>query len=435
MSRRSLAVLAAATTMLFPAAASASNDPLYGVQWGPQQVHAPEAWPTSNGTGAVIGIVDAGVDLDHPDLAGKLLPGATFLDCPGEGSCGNGDWESGPPERQESKSTHGTHVAGIAAAMTDNGTGIAGTAPGAQIIPVKVLDEEGGNDPDIAAGIRYAVDHGANVINLSLGGLPGTQIFTITGLIPDIQDAITYAREHGAVVVAAAGNEYVAPLCDDPAFDEGALCVVATDREEGRAMYSNFALHPSQDAVAGPGGAGTDSCGEDIVSSVPVGTGDDQCPGYGSDYDEMAGTSMAAPHVSGVAALLMAQGRTDEDAMRILEETARDPGTEDSRGTYDPVYGYGIVDAAAAVAAPGATVAPAAASPPPSSSSPPPSQGAPAQQGTTAPTKAKKAKKAKKKKAACKTRRKARRGRALAKGHSKSNRGRGKRVRRCARHR
>jgi serine protease len=421
--------------------ASASDDPLFGSQWGPQQVHAPEAWPTSDGTGAVIGIVDAGVDLDHPDLAGKLLPGATFLDCEGDGPCGNGDWESGPPERQESKSTHGTHVAGIAAAITDNARGIAGTAPGAQIIPVKVLDEEGGSDPDIANGIRWAVDHGANVINLSLGGLPGTQLFTITGLIPDIQDAITYAREHGAVVVAAAGNEYVAPLCDDPAFDEGALCVVATDREEGRAMYSNFALHPSQDAVAAPGGAGTDTCGEDIVSSVPVGTGDDQCPGYGADYDEMAGTSMAAPHVSGVAALLMAQGRTDEDALRILEETARDPGSTDSRGTYDPVYGYGIVDAAAAVAQPGAVASGTSTSGgqgTPGGTSGGTSPGASGGTQTAAappPQHAKKAKRAKKARKACKTRRKAQRGKALAKGRSKANRGRGKRVRRCARRR
>jgi serine protease len=425
VTRMCLAVLAAALSMLFPAVASAApNDPLYGSQWGPQQVHAPEAWPTSDGTGAIIGIVDAGVDLDHPDLQGKLLPGATFLDCPGDGSCGNGDWESGPPEREPSKSTHGTHVAGIAAAVTNNGTGIAGTAPGAQIIPVKVLDEEGGNDADIAKGIHYAVDHGADVINLSLGGLPGTQIFTLTGLIPDIQDAITYARDHGAVVVAAAGNEYVAPLCDDPAFDDGALCVVATDRDENRAMYSNFALHPSEDAVAAPGGAGTDTCGEDIVSSVPVGTGDDQCPGYGSDYDEMAGTSMAAPHVSGVAALLMAQGRTDDDTLRILEETARDPGTTDARGTYDPVYGYGIVDAAAAVAAPGATVTPAASS-----------GGGTTSGGAPAPAAASPAASTAAAKKPCKTRRKAQRGKAHAKGHKKAKKHkRGKRVRRCARH-
>ena len=170
-------------------------------------------------------------------------------------------------------------------------------------------------------------------------------------------------------------------------------------------MYSNFALQPNQDAVAAPGGAGSDSCGEDVVSSVPVGTGDGGCPGEGTDYDEMAGTSMSTPHVSGVGALLMAQGRTDDDTLRILEETARDPGTEDSRGTYDPVYGYGIVDAAAAVAAPGAAAR--AAAPASSSGSP--------------------------RTKSCKTRRKAQRGKALAKRRAaKSNRGRGKRVRRCA---
>ena len=430
MKRLLVAAVTAALLMLFPALAAASDDPLFGVQWGPQQVHAPQAWPTSTGEGVQIAIVDSGVDLDHPDLAAKLLPGATFLDCPDEGPCGNGDWESGPPERAETKSTHGTHVAGIAAALTDNGIGIAGTAPDAQIIPVKVLDEDGGSDADIAAGIRWAVDQGADVVNLSLGSLPGLQVVDL--LVTDIPDAIAYAREKGALVVAAAGNEYVAPLCDSPGFDENALCVVATDREESRSMYSNFALKPGQHSVAAPGGAGTGTCGEDIVSTVPVGTSESECDGYGGDYEENAGTSMAAPHVSGVGALLMAQGRSDDDTLRILEETARDPGTEDSRGTFDPVYGYGIVDAAAAVAAPGAAApAPAPAQPPGQSQSAPPSS------SSAAPPAHSRARKAKKKKAkTCKTRRKAQKGRALRKGHFKGkNRGRGKRTRRCARHR
>jgi subtilisin family serine protease len=351
MKKRITATLAAASTLALTVAAPAAaapNDPLYADQWGPQQVRAEQAWSTSTGSGTTIGVVDSGVDFDHPDIAGKLLQGATFLDC-GTTSCGNGDWESGPAERQAVKSTHGTHVSGIAAATTNNGVGIAGVAPDARILPVKVLDEDGGSFEDIALGIRYAVDHGASVVNLSLGALPGVQALVITGQITDVQEAIAYARERGVVVVAAAGNDFASPLCGTPGFDRGALCVVSTDKREARSAFSNFAMNQELDAVAGPGGSLAPICGEDVVSTVPLGTGASAVCGYGTDYDEYAGTSMATPHVAGVAALLAAQGRSDEDIVTALETTARHPGT-DVRGVFDPVYGYGIVDAEAAVA-------------------------------------------------------------------------------------
>ena len=348
-----IAACTLALTAAVPAAA-APNDPLYAKQWGPQQVRAEQAWPTSTGTGAVIAVVDSGVDFDHPDLAGNLVSGATFLGC-GDTSCGNGDWESGPADRKDLKSEHGTHVSGIAAAVTGNGTGIAGVAPDATVLPVKVLDEDGGSFEDIALGIRYAVDNGADVVNLSLGALPGVQALTFTGIISDVQEAIAYARDRGVVVVAAAGNDFVAPLCGTPAFDRGALCVVSTDKRELRSSFSNFALNQEMEAVAAPGGSLAPVCGEDIVSTVPLGTGRSAVCGYGTDYDEYAGTSMSTPHVAGVAALLAAQGRTDDAIMDVLMSTARKPGT-DVRGVFDPVYGYGIVDAQAAVAAPGAVV-------------------------------------------------------------------------------
>jgi subtilisin family serine protease len=352
--RRLALLTCAALLALVPAAdaarkARSAPDPFFAEQWGPQQVRAPEAWPTSTGSGTIIGVVDSGVDFSHPDLKGKLLNGATFLDC-GSNSCGNGDWESGPAEREASKSTHGTHVSGIAAAATSNGIGIAGVAPDAKVLPVKALDEEGGSFEDIALGIRYAVDHGADVINLSLGALPGVQALVITGVITDVQDSITYARSRGVVVVAAAGNDFVS-ICGTPASDTGALCVASTDKREARSSFSNFAFKPDLDAVSGPGGSLLPICGEDVLSTVPLGEGLNPGCGYGVDYYEYAGTSMATPHVAGVAALLAAQGRSDENTVDTLKATARKPGIE-QRGVYDPVYGYGIVDAEAAVAAP-----------------------------------------------------------------------------------
>lgn len=346
--------------------AAETGDPLAVKQWGLDQVRATQAWPTSTGAGAVVAVVDSGVDLDHPDLAGQLLQqGKTFLEC-GNNGCGNGDWESGPNARRASKSTHGTHVTGIVAAATGNGLGVAGVARDAKILPVKVLDEEGGTFEDIALGIRYAADQGADVINLSLGAIPGAQALTITGLITDTQEAIAYARGKGSLVVAAAGNDFQVPLCGTPAFDSGALCVTATDRREAPAAYSNMGINQELQAVAGPGGSLLPICGEDVLSTVPVGTGRSEVCGNGKDYDEYAGTSMATPHVAGVAALLAAQGRDDDAILAVLLTTSRQPITG-TRGVYTPSYGYGIVDAVAAVAAPGASSA-SGASPSPSPS-------------------------------------------------------------------
>ncbi|GAA2330899.1 hypothetical protein GCM10009854_02240 [Saccharopolyspora halophila] len=337
-----LALLASQAT-----ASAAGGDPLSDKQWGLDQIHAPEAWAHSTGAGEVIAVVDTGVDLGHPDLSGKLVPGATFTCGGGPAPCGNGDWR-GPDGVGQETDGHGTHVAGIAAATTGNGTGIAGVAPDAKVMPIKALEAGSGTFDEIGAGIRYAADRGANVINLSLGAAPGTQVLTLLGQQAGAKEAIAYAREKGVVVVASAGNE-TSPLCDTPAWEAGALCVGATDANRLHAVYSNLGISPDTKAVSAPGGSSLGDCDADVWSAVPRGTGSPEC-GM-PDYDALAGTSMAAPQVAGVAALLGAQGRDADGIEQSLMETAVTPilGT---RGLYDPIYGYGVVDALAAVQQP-----------------------------------------------------------------------------------
>src|SRR5215208_3452810 len=203
-----LGAVVAALGLIATAGAAPPNDPYYGpYQWGPKQIRAEQAWSTSRGAGQVIAIVDSGIDLGHPDLAGKIVGGATFTGCAKTGPCGNGDWLSGGNGGQP-PSPHGTHVAGIAAATTGNGIGIAGVAPDAKLLAVKALTYEGGTFEEIAAGIRWATDNGADVINMSLGALPGVQALAITGLESDVRAAVDYANAHGVVVVAAAGNDF-----------------------------------------------------------------------------------------------------------------------------------------------------------------------------------------------------------------------------------
>ncbi len=223
---RFIALACALFAVALPAsAAAATNDPLFSQQWGLQQINADEAWATSTGAGQIVAVVDSGVDLSHPDLAGKLVPGTTFSGCATQpNGCGNGGWLSG--NTTDPPSPHGTHVAGIVAAATNNGIGVAGVAPDAKVMPVKSLTDAGGSFEEIAAGIRWAVDHGADVINMSLGALPGVHALVITGVIADVANAIDYAFAHNVLVIVAAGNEF-ASICAEPSFDAGALCVTS----------------------------------------------------------------------------------------------------------------------------------------------------------------------------------------------------------------
>ncbi|MED4268253.1 S8 family peptidase [Priestia megaterium] len=274
------------------------NDSFYPFQYGPQKVQAPSAWDvTRSNSGIKIAIVDTGVQLNHPDLTSKLFPGYNFVDGNTNPNDGNG---------------HGTHVAGIAAAATNNVSGIAGMAPLASILPLRALDNTGnGTLNNIANAIIYAADQGAQVINLSLGGSQGS----VT-----LENAINYAWGKGSVILAAAGNEGTNTLTY-PAYYENAIAVASTDSNDQRSSFSNYGTWVE---VAAPG--------SNILSTY-----------IGSNYAYLSGTSMACPHVAGLAALLAAQGKNNVEIREDIQSTA-DPilGT----GSY---WTYGRINANRAV--------------------------------------------------------------------------------------
>jgi subtilisin family serine protease len=324
----------------------AGGDPLLDQQWGLTMSRVPEAWAYATGRNVTIAFIDSGVDLDHPDLLGKLVlvEGAAFVG----GSLQDSDG-------------HGTHVAGIAAAARDNGVGIAGVAPDARIMPMRVLTVTGPeafvqpgfftqHPSDIASAIRLATDSGANVISMSLAAsFAGGD--TLPVVAPQVDAALEYAWSHGVVLVAAAGNGYVVPVCADIASHPRVLCVGAVDASGQRASYSDPDI--GQDFVVAPGGeAGVGDCAAGVLSTMPHGNG--TCPVQidGAWYGRNAGTSMAAPFVAGVAALLVQLGLGNDQVVQRIKETA-DPrvGAEDALPDPNPLYGHGLVDAYCAVTA------------------------------------------------------------------------------------
>src|SRR3954454_7075781 len=299
-----LAALAAA------APASGAADPLRSHQWGLDMIEADAAHQVTTGTGAVVAVVDSGVYGSHADLAGRLLAGHDFV---------QGD------DTPQDENGHGTHVTGIVAADAGNSVGIEGVAPGAMIMPLRALDDGGnGNSTDIAKAMDYAVSHGADVINLSLGDvIPG-------GVVADeeFDNAIKRALDAGVVVVAAAGNDGV-PVCEQSSTDARLLCVGAVDRRGDRSFYSSFGGGVN---VMAPGGSTLPMEDEDILSTWNDG-----------QYEYLAGTSQATPHVSGVAALLVSLGLHGQDVVKRIADTAQPAGPS-------TLFANGIVDAKAAVA-------------------------------------------------------------------------------------
>ncbi|MDQ3933374.1 MAG: S8 family serine peptidase [Actinomycetota bacterium] len=336
----------------------ATGDPLATAQWGLNQIKAPAAWKRgAKGAGVTVAVLDTGADFSHPDLQGKLLAGTDYVK--------SGDGCSGPQD----ENGHGTHVSGIVAANTGNGIGTAGVAPEAKILPVRVLNAEG-SEPEVGVvfqGIKWAADNGAQVINLSLADLP--LLATLDGSDADAEAAVNYAWQKGAVVVAAASNESF-PLCNYPAAAARAICVGATDPAGFPSAYSNFPNSPEGGVgVRAPGGEGSPIFCEyspDIWSTVWPEEGVDKGCGDVKGYETFAGTSMAAPHVAGVAALLAGRGLSNAQIVECIKQNST------GRGTYDPVDGYGIVDADTATAKCAPATTPSYQPPPPGGGNPPP---------------------------------------------------------------
>jgi subtilisin family serine protease len=310
-------------------------------------IKAPDAWTVTRGGGATVAVVDTGSDFNHPDLAANLVrkAGSNMIlnksyVCPFMKA--NKRWQGSAALAQDDQG-HGTHVSGTVAAVTGNGVGVAGVAPAAKVLPVKVLDEDGsGSDSQVARGICFAADNGADVINLSLGFDPVGSII-VTTLGTDTDKAISYAYSKGSALVIAAGNESF-PACDFPASHTKALCVGSVDRRDNHSWFSNFGTNVG---VVAPGGLGSVFCNddEDIWSTIWPESGLN-CDHNG--YDTLAGTSMATPHVAAVAALIEAKygaAATPDFIYAKLKSTADDLGTPG----VDPVYGYGRVNAYKAV--------------------------------------------------------------------------------------
>ncbi|MFG6449347.1 S8 family peptidase [Roseateles sp. BYS180W] len=334
------------------------NDSSYNSQWDLFEatggIRAPAAWDRATGAGVVVAVLDTGIR-PHADLSGQTVTGYDMITALSIANDGNGrdadasdpgDWaaagecQAGDPA--SNSSWHGTHVAGTIAAKTNNALGIAGIAFNAKVQPVRVLGKCGGYTSDIADGITWASGGSvagapanptpAKVLNLSLGG--GGACDTTT------QNAVNGARARGASVIVAAGNSNANAANFSPASCAGVVTVAATDRYGARAYYSNYG---SVVALAAPGGDVRASASNGILSTLNAGT---STPGA-DNYAYYQGTSMAAPHVAGVAALLYSvkPTATPDEISAALKNSARPfPGTCSQCGT-------GLLDANAAITA------------------------------------------------------------------------------------
>ncbi|WP_218281496.1 S8 family peptidase [Pseudomonas sp. LPB0260] len=320
------------------------NDSRYNEQWhyfeATAGINAPTAWDRSTGSGVVVAVLDTGIT-NHPDLNANVIAGYDMISDTTVANDGNGrdadpsdpgDWTTGQCGTPSDSSWHGTHVAGTVAAVTNNGLGVAGVAYNAKIMPVRVLGTCGGYTSDIADGIVWAsggsvsgvptTSTPAKVINMSLGGSGSCSMTT--------QNAINSAVGRGSTVVVAAGNSNANAANFNPANCNNVITVAATTRSGSRSSFSNYG---SVVDVAAPGSG--------ILSTLNSGS---TTPGSAS-YAAYNGTSMAAPHVAGVVALM--QAATPKTPAQV--ESNLKSSTRPLPGTCSEGCGTGIVDARAAV--------------------------------------------------------------------------------------
>ena len=295
----------------------APNDPLLSEQWHMARVGAPRAWDFATGRGVTVAVVDTGIACeDH----GPYSKGTDLLGTP----CVAGWNVQAKSEHANDDHGHGTHVAGTIAQSTNNGLGGAGVAFHARLMPVKVLSESGwGTTADVADGIRWAADHGAHVINLSLGGPRNSTV---------LQKAIDHALSRGAVVVAAAGN--TGGRVQYPGASDGVIGVSATDANDALAAFSSR-------------GDGVDLAapGVNVTQQTVCNHGKDKC----EQFPAWSGTSMASPHVAGAAALVESLGVSDPAAVeRALRDGARKLDDSDAGRKK---FGAGLLSAADTVSA------------------------------------------------------------------------------------
>jgi thermitase len=294
------------TVGLIATSAGASNDADFAKQWSLAKIGATEAWSRTTGQGVRVGIVDTGIDLNHEDLAGRVVAHTSCVGAAGDPTKCKGS--------AQDDQGHGTHVGGIVAASKDNGVGIAGVAPNAELVVAKALNAAGaGTEEDINAAIKWVVDNGARVVNLSLGD-PN---FVFTSLIgTSMREGIDYAWSKGAIPVVAAGNSNLLGLGIGSSNygDLNALVVGATGPNDEVSEYSS-PIGSAKWGILAPGGAGDGNPDHDIYSTF----WDGKKP---NAYRALAGTSMAAPHVAGAAALLLAEGLAPEQVVERLISTA-----------------------------------------------------------------------------------------------------------------
>lgn len=289
------------------------NDPSYKDQYALKNTEASQAWDITKGdSNLVIAIIDTGIDLDHPDLKDKLVPGYNAVN---------------PALSADDDNSHGTHCAGITAATTNNGVGIAGLAANCKLMPVKVMTAQGSGTTDaIADGITWAVDHGANVISMSLGGPGGGQAMT---------DAVKYALSKNVPVIAAMGNNGTNQM-SYPAAIPGVLAVGASDNQDKIARFSQYGRWIS---VVAPG--------VNILSTTPNHDNylNKSYPAtITKNYSLMSGTSMATPYVAGLVGLI----RSKYPQLNPAEIKARvEKSCDKVQGltAYDDHYGYGRINA------------------------------------------------------------------------------------------